>query len=105
LTDIVWIFGGKENKNVPIFGTYNGHDGVVELFDKVKDFLEVKNWHIKEFVAQDDKVVIVINGDYVVKKTGKACLVEEIHYITVKDFKIRQVKVFFDFNAIYEAWF
>jgi len=102
--DVEWTFGGCENKSIPLCGTFFGHQGISKFLSQVQETVTVTKWETKDVIAQNDKVVVVLDAQYTVKKTGKSYKVEEVHIHTVRNFQSQRVKIYFDYTPALEAW-
>ena len=67
--DILWIL--PKNPGVPITGTFEGKEGILNFFEAVAENVEFSNFEPKEFF--NDKEVVIVLGHQTgkVKKTGK----------------------------------
>ena len=54
--EIEWIIPGEE---WPLAGTYRGHAGLVDLFQKQSKGVETSFIERREFVAQGDRILVV----------------------------------------------
>ena len=67
--DILWIL--PKNPGVPITGTFEGKEGVLQFFETLSENVDYSKFEAKEFL--NDKEVVIALGHQTgkVKKTGK----------------------------------
>ena len=84
--DVEWVV--PEVEGVPGRGTWRGPEQVGEFFRILFDTQEPRQFELREFVAQGDKVVVL--GHYVwhVKATGKEWESDFVHALSVRDGKV-----------------
>lgn len=59
--DIVWSSPGPKDI-LPMAGTYKGRNGVGDFFNRVNESTEFLAFEPREFIAQNDKVVVLVIG-------------------------------------------
>ena len=91
--DIEWQSPGE---GLPLAGTYRGHDGVANFFQKLSQDSDILAFEPREFVAQDDKVVVIGWERARVKATGRTAEVNWVMAFTVRGGKIAQFRQFAD---------
>ena len=92
--DIVWQL--PEVEGVALSGTRTGRDGVVEFFATVARDQEVIEFEPREFVAQNDKVVVFGHYRWRVRNTGREFESDFVHVFTIRDGKIAAFREHFD---------
>jgi ketosteroid isomerase-like protein len=100
--DIEWI--GMPTESVPFSGTYHGKQGVAQFFVDMDQALEVQEFTPQQFIAEDDKVVVVGKGKWSVKTTGQSYESPWVHVFTVRDGKIALFQQFSDTAATRDAF-
>jgi uncharacterized protein len=92
--DIVWQL--PEVEGVALSGTRTGRDGVTEFFATVARDQEVIEFEPREFVAQNDKVVVLGHYRWRVRNTGREFASDFVHVFTIRDGKIAAFREHFD---------
>lgn len=100
--DVVWF--SRYTSNVPFAGEWQGHSGVTQFFTQVGESLEVQDFGIEEFIAQNDKVVVLGYEKVKVKSTGAEYKNEWVHVWTLKDGKAVKVKTYNDTATVAAAF-
>jgi uncharacterized protein len=98
--DVEWIQQGPPV--IPFAGTRHGHEGVMEYFSLLGETLEFEQFEPREFVAQDDTVVVLGFERSLGKATGRTVEQEWAHVYTLRDGKIAKGR-FFEDTAAYVA--
>lgn len=99
--DVTFVVPGPSG--VGAAGTWRGHDGVQQCFRTLRESQRNQGLEIQEFVAEGDKVVVVLHVTATVLSTGKLFESDIVHFFTVKDGKIVSLRDFFDTAAVVEA--
>ena len=89
---------------VPFAGKRKGRDGVAGFFAKLAETEEVISFEPREFIAQDDKVVVTGAYSFRVKGTRQTFNSEWAHFFIVKDGKIARFQEFMDTAAVVAAY-
>ena len=84
-------------------GTWRGHAGVKECLGLLRSGQENQAVEFLEFVAQDDKVVVLLHVRARVHATGKLFESDIVHFFTISDGKIARLVDFFDTYALADA--
>ncbi len=84
--DVEWIQQGPPV--IPFAGTRHGHEGVMEYFSLLGETLEFEQFEPREFVAQDDTVVVLGFERSLGKATGRTFEQEWAHVYTLRDGKV-----------------
>lgn len=100
--DIDWVL--PEIENVPFARAYKGQAGAADFFKQLGENQEPLAFNQREFIAQGDKVVVL--GDYVwkVKKNGREFKGDFAHVFTFKDGKTIEFKEYVDTAVISAAY-
>jgi uncharacterized protein len=99
--DVEWIYQGPSV--IPFAGTRHGREGVVEFFTLLGESLEFEHFEPREFVAQDNRVVVIGFERSLIKQTGRTFEQEWVHDFTLMDGKISKVRSFEDTAAFVGA--
>ena len=100
--DVQWVTA--ELEGVPVGGTRQGREQVGEFFQTLSDTQEPRQLELREFVAQDDKVVALGHYAWHVKATGKVWESDFAHVLTVRDGKITRFQEYTDTDALGDAF-
>ncbi len=100
--DITWKV--PEIENAAFAGQRNGHDEVTEFFSLLVEAEEMTRFEPLEFIAQDDKVVVLGESAATVASTGKSYQTDWVHVFHMRDGKIASFLEFFDNAAASRAF-
>jgi uncharacterized protein len=98
---IEWRY--PDTEEVEFKGTWRGHEGVerfMETHDQAEEILELTT---NQFVAQDDRVVVLGFYRGRAKSTGKEWQTDFAHVLTFAEGKIRRFQALFDTAAAVRA--
>jgi uncharacterized protein len=95
--DIEWISPGE---GLPLAGTYRGRAGVAGFFQKVSEMLEFSFLEPREFVAQEDWVLVVGFDRGRVKATNRTFEGYWVMAFTVRHGKVTNVREYIDTLAL-----
>jgi ketosteroid isomerase-like protein len=90
---------------VPWGGTYNGRSGVAQFFKTLGESLEPQQFDLNDFIAQDNKVVVLGYQKGRAKPTGRPYEIEFVHVWTIHDDdgKFIEFRVYNDTASLVEA--
>jgi ketosteroid isomerase-like protein len=91
-------------ENAAFTGDRDGLDSVSEFFAQMIDAEEFTRFEPLEFIAQDDKVVVLGEFAGTVKETGRSYETEWVHLFHIRDDKIVSFKEFLDSAAMAKAF-
>lgn len=91
-------------ENAIFSGDRDGLDAVKEFFAQMIDAEEFTRFEPLEFIAQDDKVVVLGEFAGTVRETGRSYESEWVHLFHVRDGKIVSFKEFLDSAAMAKAF-
>lgn len=94
--DIEWTIPGEW----PLAGTHRGHAGVVDLFRKAFELLEMSLLEPLEFVAQGDRVLVVGFTRGKVKATNRTFEDHWVFAFTVRNGKVTNIREYIDTLAL-----
>jgi len=83
-------------EGAPFSGVHNGLDEVKEFFTQLDGSEEFTHFEPTEFIAQDDRVVVLGKSAATIKATGRSFETDWIHIFTVKDGKVTNFLEFLD---------
>jgi ketosteroid isomerase-like protein len=92
--DISWEL--PDMVNVPYAGKFNGIESVTDFFSRLGEAEESLIHNPTEFIAKDDKVIVLGNMKWRVKGTNKEYASDFVHVMTVKDGKVNGFKEYMD---------
>jgi uncharacterized protein len=100
--DVQWVTA--EVEGVPTGGTWRGREQVGQFFETLSDVLEVRQLELREYVAQDDRVVALGHYAWHVKATGKVWESDFAHVLSVRDGKVTRFQEYTDTAALGDAF-
>lgn len=75
-------------KVIPWAGTYRGHAEIGQFFTRLGEALDFQAFSAQEFIAQGDKLAVVLHGRYEVRSNGKVFETNPQHIVTFRDGKV-----------------
>jgi len=99
--DVIFVVPGPPG--VGAAGTWRGHAGVLACLDKLRTDQANQRVDVIEFVAERDKVVVLLHVQGTSLQTGKPFETDIIHYFTIKNGRVISLLDFFDTAALVEA--
>jgi len=99
---IVWIEPGAPE--VPFGGVYNGHQGIVRMFQSESKGVQLKNFIPRNYFSAENLVVVLGSDTATVLTTGKTYSTDWTMFFTITDGKISMVQTYMDTNAIARAF-
>src|SRR5436305_2658878 len=101
--DVVWFLPGQISL-VPVAGERRGREEVGQFFATLDENQEVKEFEPQEFIAQDEKVVVLGQYRWRVKSTGREFSSDWVHVFTLRDGKVAGFKEYYDTDACADAY-
>jgi hypothetical protein len=98
--DVEWILPQTDS---PIGGTHRGKAAVQAWFGALAETLDFQVFDPREFIAQGDKVVVLIHEESTVRSTGKKLNDDLAHVHTYRDGKIVRFQEYSDTAAFKAA--
>lgn len=98
--DVEWVLPQVDN---PIGGTHRGKAAVQAWFGKLADTLDFQRFEPREFIAQGDKVVVLIRSESIVRSTGKKLSDDLAHVHTYRNGKLVRFQEYSDTAAFQAA--
>ncbi|HEY2647198.1 MAG TPA: nuclear transport factor 2 family protein [Candidatus Acidoferrales bacterium] len=99
--DVEWHIPGT---GLPLAGTYRGHDGVANFFQKLSQEADILDFQPREFVADGDRVMVIGWERSKVKATGRTAEVDWVMSFTVRNGKVSIFREFSDTKAIADGY-
>ena len=93
--DIEWIVPGE---GFPLAGTYRGHAGVADFYQKISEMTE-SYIEPREFVAEGDRVLVVGFERSRVKATNRTFEWHFVFAFTIRNGKVTNVREYIDTQA------
>jgi ketosteroid isomerase-like protein len=100
--DAEWI--ERDSEHVPFTGCFHGKAEIAQFFDKYARDVETTRYVAKEFIADNDKVVVLGEASWVARPTGRAIDTPWVHVITMRDGKIARFESHLDTAAAERAF-
>jgi uncharacterized protein len=100
--DITWR--APRIEGAPYTGSYDGREAVGEFFSTLDEAEEFSNFEPREFIAQDEKVVVLGSMTATVKDTNREYSSDWVHIFTMRDGKVAGFLEFFDNAAASKAF-
>jgi ketosteroid isomerase-like protein len=98
--DIEWVSSGE---GLPLSGTYRGHAGVANFFEKLSREAEIEAFEPREFIAEGDRVLVVGRERGKVKATNREYEYDWVMAFTVRNGKVTNFQGYSDTLAIAKA--
>jgi ketosteroid isomerase-like protein len=98
--DIEWIIPGE---NWPLAGTHRGHAGLENLLQKANETVETSYPEPPEFIAQEDRVLVVGFATGKIKATNRTFEDHWVFDIAVRNGKLTNVREYVDTQALARA--
>jgi len=99
--DIVWVVPGPAD--LPTSGTVTGVNALRQWFRTLGYTVEYDRFEPYEFIAQGDKVVVLLHIESTVLTTSKRVVSDAAHVWTYRQGKLAHLQVFDDTAAIAAA--
>lgn len=103
IDDVEWITPGPQGV-LPLAGNRRGREEVAQFFSLLSDANEYSLFEPLEFIAQGDRVVVLVKAQGKARATGYPFDVEMVHLFTVRDGKVERFREFYDTAAILDAY-
>ncbi len=88
---------------LPWGGTHNGRSGVAQFFKALGESLEPQQFDLNDFIAQDNKVVVLGYQKGRAKPTGRLYETEFVNVWTIRNGKFIEFRVYNDTAALVES--
>lgn len=90
--------------NLPFAGKRKGRDQVAEFFQMVTAAQQLRDFRPGEFIAQNDRVVVLGHYEWTVRANGADWGSDWVHLFTVRDGKITSFRELTDTHRAVEAF-
>jgi ketosteroid isomerase-like protein len=100
--DIVWEF--PASSVIPWAGTFKGPGEVSRFFAALMEHSDPEAFEPRQFVASDDRVVVLGYERFRIKSTGRAFATDWAHVFTVRDGRIAGFREYTDTAAMAKAF-
>lgn len=101
--DVEWITPGPPDI-MPAAGNRRGRNEVAQFFSALGESEDVELFEPQEFIAQGDKVVVLIKYRGRIKSTGRTAESDLIHLFTIREGQVAQFREYFDTAAALDAY-
>lgn len=100
--NVEWVLPGPAD--VPLFGTFRGKAGVREWLGTMGEQVQFRVFEPREFIAQGEKVVVLLHGESTVTRTNRDVVSDGVHVLTLRDGKLVRFVGNDDTAAIADAY-
>jgi uncharacterized protein len=100
--DTVWVSPGPAD--LPSSGTFRGKQEVVAFFTSLGETSEFQVFDPREFIAQGDKVVVLIHTESTIRRNGRKVVDDTAHVWTFRDGKTSHLQFYLDTEAVAAAY-
>lgn len=97
--DAIFISNGPAGVT-PWVGTYKGHDEMMQFFARLAESFEYESYTPEEYIAQGNKIAVVVRSVGTYKPTGKRIESNTVHIWTMQDGKITRFEIFDDNSTL-----
>jgi ketosteroid isomerase-like protein len=98
--NIEWIIPGED---WPLAGTYRGQAGLRNALSKANKTVETSYPKPPEFIAQEDRVLVVGTATGTINATGKPFVDDWVFDVTVRNGKVTRIREYIDTQALAKA--
>jgi uncharacterized protein len=81
---------------IPWVGTYKGHEQMVQFFTKLAEAFEIELFEAEEYIAQGNKIAVIVRNIGTYKSTGKKIESRLVHVWTMQNGKVARFEIFDD---------
>ena len=100
--DIKWTV--PEIENAPFAGSRRGVENVGEFFQQLTAAEDITVFEPTEFIATDDRVVVLGRSTATVRETGRTYSTDWVHVFRLADGKVTEFNEYFDNAAATRAF-
>jgi uncharacterized protein len=100
--DVQWTV--PEIENAPFSGSREGVPNVERFFKELVTAEDITRFEPLEFIAQNDKVVVLGESAATVRETGRSYETDWVHIFTLREGKVSEFTEFFDNAAATRAF-
>lgn len=99
--DIEWQIPGT---GLPLAGTYRGHAGVTNFFQKLAQEAEVLDFQPREFIAEGDRVIVLGTERTKIRATNRTVDLDWIMSFTMRNGKVVSFREYTDTKVLADAY-
>jgi ketosteroid isomerase-like protein len=99
--DIEWHIPGT---GLPLAGTYRGHGGVTNFFQKLPQEFEILDFQPRQFLADGDLVLVIGWERVKIRATNRTVDLDWVMSFTLRDGKVAVFQQYMDTKAIADAY-
>jgi ketosteroid isomerase-like protein len=99
--DVEWTL---PNSETPIAGTVKGKAEVQAWFGRLAEMMEFQRFDTTDFVASGDKVVVLVEADATMRRSGKRFTEHLAHVFTVRGDKVASFREYSDSAPLTAAY-
>ena len=96
--DISWVTPGPPE--LATSGNRSGRQAVAQFFAAVNEVFEIQRFEPREFLAQDDRIVVLGSETARVRATGNVVDLDWVHVFAMRNGKVVAFQEFFDTAAV-----
>ncbi|MDB5058850.1 MAG: nuclear transport factor 2 family protein [Chloroflexi bacterium] len=100
--DVEWVVAGPSD--LPTSGMRRGKQAVQTWFGTLVENREFHVFEPQEFIAQGDKVVVLLQVEFTTRRSGRKVVMHEAHLWALRDGKFIRHESFEDTAAIADAY-
>ena len=100
--DVDWSVTGRR-QDYPLCGAWKGASEVQKFFQGVGQLQETVEFSPREFIADDDHVVVLGHYNWKIRKTGRTVASDWAHVFTIRGGKVVKFQEFTDTAQFAEA--
>lgn len=100
--DVLWEIYGPAS--IPTAGTRRGIAELRQFFTTLDQFLAVRSFEPREFIAQDDQVAVLGDYAWTAKPSGRSFAANWAHIVTLQNGKISRFREYTDTAAAVAAF-
>lgn len=100
--DAEWI--GPESEFLPFAGAFHGKAEIAQFFIKLDAAARAERFEPAQFIAVDDKVVVMGQATWLAKPTGRSYDSAWVHVFTLRDKKVARLDIYYDTAAAEKAF-
>jgi len=98
--NIEWIIPGED---WPLAGAYRGQAGLPNALSKANKTVETSYPKPPEFIAQEDRVLVVGTATGTINATGKPFVDDWVFDVTARNGKVTRIREYIDTQALAKA--
>ena len=92
--DAVWA--SPDSELIPFAGHFHGRQGIAQFFAKLDAAVQATSFAVKDLIAEGDKVVVIGEGAWHSRLTGRDYDTPWVHMFTLRDGMVARVDSYYD---------